>query len=843
MHPEHSSSEPATPASQSAPEAATAVVNADGTVVAWSPEAEALLGHRARDILHRPFTDLLADGPDGIGDALQRANESGFGPVPVTLRHLDAGVLPGKVSATVLLAMAEGHQWLVRLTPERGQTPDYHAALFDALLHRAPVALAVYNADLRCVLQNSELQRISGLADAQRLGRTTSETLRGIAGRAVEQRQREVLESGHPRTDEVRGTTPADPSREHVWADSMFPLRDDHGEVVAVAQAILDVTERVHARERLGLVAEVGSRLGSTLDLRLTTAELAAATVPRFADTTCVHLLEEVLRGGATVPGPVGPHAVMRCAAVRPEQSVSSAGADPAAPDTAVSAVCACGSGPAQLQALTSGAVTTRSGELGAADEPGAAGVAAGSASAPRPDGYSHVYVPIVTRGITLGVVTFARGKSRERFERDDLLLAEEIVARAAVSIDNARRYSRERATALALQRSLLGHIEAGPSAVDVAAHYRPAVGELGLGGDWYDVIPLSGARVALVTGDVVGHDLAAAATMGRLRTAVRTLAELDLEPSDLLARLDDAVRRMDDERSMSPDGERAVPQEGQEGASAGAAHAEGAVGSTCLYAVYDPVSRRCTFASAGHMPPVVLPPSGTADFADLPVGPPLGLGGLPFESAEARLPEGTLLALYTNGMVQQGPGRELSSGLRQLCHLIAHPQLERTLGQMCQEAVDALVPRSPADDAVLLLARTRALSPDAYTTWDISNDPQQVARMRAMVAEQLERWDLNALQFSTELVVSELVTNVLRYGAPPAQLRLIKDRTLICEVSDGSSTSPHLRRARTTDEGGRGLLLVAQLTQAWGTRYTDGGKTIWAEQSLVPKEDELALL
>lgn len=274
-------------------------------------------------------------------------------------------------------------------------------------------------------------------------------------------------------------------------------------------------------------------------------------------------------------------------------------------------------------------------------------------------------------------------------------------------------------------------------------------------------------------------------------------------------------------------------------------------MGSTCLCAVYDPVSRQCTFSSAGHTPPIALRPSGTAEFVDLPVGPPLGLGGLPFESTETTLPEGTLLALYTNGIVQQGPSRELSSRLRQLRHHLTRPQQGRALGQMCQETVDALVHRCPVDDAVLLLARTRAMSPDAYATWHmahgtwhISNDRQQVARMRAVVAEQLERWDLNALQCSTELVVSELVTNVLRYGARPAQLRLIKDRTPICEVSDGSSTSPHSRRARTTDEGGRGLFLVAQLTQAWGTRYSDGGKTIWAEQSLIPKkEDKLALL
>ncbi|MFF8024913.1 SpoIIE family protein phosphatase [Streptomyces sp. NPDC007896] len=804
-----SPSESTAPTSRSAPEA-TLVLDAGSRVVAWSPQAEELLGHRACDILNRPFEELLAGSAAGISGGLQRATGTAFGPCPVALCHRDASVLTGQLSATVLLGADEGRQWLVRLTVDRGRgDPDYHAALFDALLHRAPVALAVYDADLRCVLQNSELQRVSGLADEQRLGRTTSETLSGIEGEAVERRQREVLESGLPRTDEVRGMTPADPSHEHVWADSMFPLRNHHGEVFAVAQAILDITERVHARERLGLVTEVGSRLGNTLDLRQTTLDLACATVPLFADITCVHLLEEVFDGGTPAPGRVSPHSVLRCAAVRPELP---------RPRPGVAAVCGCGFGPVQQRALSTGATMTSVGERGAADEPG---------------GHSHLYVPIVTRGITLGVVTFARGTTREQFEKDDFLLAEEIVARAAVSIDNARRYSRERATALALQRSLLGHPEAGSSAVDVAASYRPAACELGLGGDWYDVIPLSGARVALVTGDVVGHDLPAAAMMGRLRTAVRTLAELDLEPPELLAHLDDAVRRMDDEQSMSLDSERAYSQD----APTAAAQAEGAAGSTCLYAVYDPVSRRCTFASAGHMPPLVLSPSGTAEFADPPVGPPLGLGGPPFESAEVTLPEGTLLVLYTNGLVQQGSGRDLSSGLRQLRLLVSRPQRERTLQEMCRETVDALVPPSPVDDAVLLLARTRALNPDAYATWDISEDPQQVSHMRAMVAEQLERWDLDALQFSTELVVSELVTNVLRYGAQPARLRLIKDRTLICEVSDSSSTSPHLRRARTTDEGGRGLFLVAQLTQAWGTRYSGGGKTIWAEQTLVAKE------
>ncbi|WP_222436452.1 SpoIIE family protein phosphatase [Streptomyces sp. T12] len=808
------------------PQSVNVVMKADGSVVGWSPQAQELLGLSARDVLHRPYEVFMSDPDERIGKALHRLDGVAFGPYPATLRHRDGGWLPGMVSASALLTAGERRQWLMRITTAHTpSSPDFHGALFDALLDGAPVALAVHDADLRCVLQNSELRRISGLTDAQRMGRTTSETLPGIEGEAVERRQREVLASGLPRTDEVRGTTPGDPSHEHVWADSMFPLRDGRGEIFAVAQAVLDVTEGVHARERLNLVAEVGSRVGSTLNVRQTAVELAGATVPLFADTVCVHLLEEVLNGGLPAPGPMSLHAVheLRCAASRPEQSAS---ADPHSPGAGRSAVCACGSDPAELRALTTGTVTVGTGGSDTAD------ATTGSAFTHGPGAF-HLYVPMVTRGVTLGVVVFSRGTTREQFVEADVLLAEEIVARSAVSIDNARRYRRERATALALQRSLLGQSETCSTAVEVAAVYRPAGGDLGLGGDWYDVVPLSGARVALVVGDVVGHDLPAAATMGRLRTAVRTLAELDLEPSDLLARLDDAVRRMDDEQSTPLAGEDQVT----------ARPTVAPVGSTCLYAVYDPVSTRCTFASAGHMAPIVLTGPGTTEFADVPVGPPLGLGGPPFEAIETMLPEGTLLALYTNGLVQQGPDKELTTGLQSLRQQIAGSAPACALRQLCQETVDALVPRSPPDDAVLLLARTRALNPDDYATWAIGVDPQQVALLRAAVTDQLEHWDLSALQYSTELVVSELVTNVLRYGAPPAHLRLIKDRALICEVSDGSSTSPHLRRAGTSDEGGRGLFLVSQLAQAWGTRYSDAGKTIWAEQSLVQGSGELAVL
>ncbi|WP_344007913.1 ATP-binding SpoIIE family protein phosphatase, partial [Streptomyces thermocarboxydovorans] len=363
--------------------------------------------------------------------------------------------------------------------------------------------------------------------------------------------------------------------------------------------------------------------------------------------------------------------------------------------------------------------------------------------------------------------------------------------------------------TAVTLQRSLLPRKLPDQAALEAASRYLPAGAQTGVGGDWFDVIPLSGARVALVVGDVVGHGIQASVTMGRLRTAVGTLADIDLPPDELLTHLDDLVLRLEDPGITAP----------------------GDVGATCLYAVYDPVSRRCTLASAGHPLPVVVTPGRASERLDLPIGPPLGLGGLPFEAAEIDLPEGSLLALYTDGLVETRT-RDIDEGLDELCRAVALPV--PSLDALCDTVLERLLPVSPEDDVALLLARTRALGADQVAAWDLPSDPAVVAQARQDVSAQLAAWGLEELLFTTELVVSELVTNAIRYGRRPVRLRLIHDRTLICEVSDASNTAPHQRRARVFDEGGRGLMLVAQLTQRWGTRHTRQGKTIWAEQELV---------
>ncbi|MGW1951083.1 ATP-binding SpoIIE family protein phosphatase, partial [Streptomyces sp. NPDC001940] len=383
--------------------------------------------------------------------------------------------------------------------------------------------------------------------------------------------------------------------------------------------------------------------------------------------------------------------------------------------------------------------------------------------------------------------------------------------------VDNARRFTREHTMAEVLQRSLLPRGLPEQSALDAASRYGPIW--QGVGGDWFDVIPLPGFRVALVVGDVVGHGLHAAATMGRLRTAVDNFSTLDLAPDELIARLDDLVTSLDQPGADDEQGTEVT-------------------GATCLYAIYDPVSGRCTMARAGHPAPALVGPDGGVEFADLPAGPPLGVGGLPFEAVELQLEAGTGLVLYTNGLIYSRE-RDVEEGLAALRAALRDASGDSPEG-MCDAVFRALVPPQPKDDVALLVGRTRLFASDQIAEWELPNDPSAVSRIRSECVGQLSDWGLESLAFTTELILSELITNAIRYGRPPVRVRLLRDEGLVCEISDHSSTSPHLRYAATTDEGGRGLFLVAQLAKRWGTRYTALGKVIWAEQSLTVRPDQL---
>ncbi|MGA5170111.1 MULTISPECIES: sodium/proline symporter PutP [Streptomyces] len=676
-------------------------------------------------------------------------------------------------------------------------------------LNNAPIGMAVLDADLRYVWVNEPLERLIPLE--RRLGRQVRDVLPEAEAEAFEKQMHRVLETGEPVLDhEYRGPSHLDPDRTRACSASFFGMRDRKGRIVGVSYMVVDVTERWRAQERLALLNNAGARIGSTLEITRTAQELADEAVPSVAEFVAVDLLDSVMRGEEPAPGPVDMTPVIRRAgqqSVRegcPEASLPVGGTVRRA---RLSPVTQCLMESRTLVErvldLTHSAWVTEDESLG---------------STLRDfDFRSLMVVPVRARGVTLGVATFARTDRTGPFEDDDVRLAEELVSRAAVSVDNARRFTRERTAARSMQRYLLPHELAGGSALEVASWYLPADAPSGVGGDWFDVIPLSGARVALVVGDVVGHGMNAAATMGRLRTAVRTLADLDLPPDELLAHLDDLVIG-----HLGAYGDKEPAAGGDE--TAGAAF----LGATCLYAVYDPASRRCTLARAGHLPPVIVSPDGTPALLDLPAGPPLGLGYLPFESTEVELPEGSLIALYTDGLIETYD-RDIDVGLDRLGEALA---VRGTgLEEIGQGAVDALLTGPPSDDVALLLARTHVLAAERVVSWDLPSDPAAVAHARGLVVRQLEVWGMPDLAFTTELIVSELVTNAIRHAAGPVGLRLIRDRGLICEVSDAGSTAPRLRHARTTDEGGRGLLIVAQLAQRWGTRYTTNGKIIWTEQ------------
>ncbi|WP_257234426.1 SpoIIE family protein phosphatase [Streptomyces sp. JV178] len=694
------------------------------------------------------------------------------------------------------------HAHWIALVSDATEAPgwDMSRTVLERMTARSPIGIAIVDTDLRFVWSNAALERFGGGRAYERVGLRLAEVQPGLDADRIEAQMRKVLDTGVPVLDyEHVGRVRSAPHRETAHAMSFTRLEDDHGRPIGVYYTVMDVSDRHRARTRLALLDRAGEHIGRTLDVRRTTQELADVVVPALADFVTVDLLDSVLRGAE--PGPLGDGSV-------PLRRTGQQSVRPGVPEAVVEigAVASYAAGSPPVRALVSGRSWS---------EPSLDPRSAGWAKA-VPGGrelpadalglHSVMIVPIRARGITLGITTFFRRDRQDPFDAVDLGLAEEIVGRAAVCVDNARRYTRERDAALVLQRSLLPRRLPDQDAAEVAVRYRPADELTGVGGDWYDVIPLSGARLALVVGEVAGHGIDGAAAMGRLRTAVRTLADLDLPPDEVLAHLDDMVAK-------------SARQEGEEGGGS-----VETVGARCLYVVHDPVSGTCAMATAGHPAPTLVAPDGTVTRPALPEGPPLGVDGQPFEAVELELPEGTVIALHTDGLLAEATPDAL-------CRALARP--EPSLDRRAQRVLDALAPARPTDDVALLLARTRRLPGHRVASWEIPADPALVAEARKTTARQLGVWGLDELAFTTELVVSELVTNAIRHAAGPIRLRLILERTLICEVFDGGPTAPHLRHPRTTDEGGRGLFLIAQFTQRWGTRFLPDGKVIWAEQSL----------
>ncbi|TDC22936.1 PAS domain-containing protein [Streptomyces sp. 8K308] len=781
------------------PATAAVSLSVSGTVSGWSEGARRLLGWAAAEVVGRPVTDLLAEG---------ELPENG-GRHRLPLRHRNGATLVAEATTHPLLdaeGRPAGHSLTIAPMERSGIVID----AFD----QCPSALGLYDPELRFLWMNQTSSRVIDRSVASVIGKRYRDLFPDLNDPDYTDRNLEVVRTGRA-VRHVNYVQAAGEPYAHAWATSMWPVKDEAGRVRGVANWGFDMSAEHWARQRLLLLSEVGSGIGGTLDVLQTARELARRSVPRFADIVTVDLFPEVLRGDEPpARAPAGAVTLTR-AALHPGTGAGQAVVHPAG-STAARCL-ATGKSTVHVTAAFEQVIEYGFGP-GLASDPAhwPAGNPAIDESLAAEGLTGRITVPLAARGAQLGLVVFGRGDrpTPEAFTADDLLLAEELATKAAVALDNARRYSRERSTALALQRSLLPLDLPPQEAVEVASRYLPAGAGAGVGGDWFDVIPLSGARVALVVGDVVGHGLHAAASMGRLRTAVRTLADVDLPPDELLTHLDDLVIHLTSDVR-----------------GAGSRRAAGEFGATCLYAVYDPVARHCALASAGHPLPLVISPEGVATQLAASPGPPLGLGGLPFEATEFPVTEGSRLALFTDGLVQNRE-RDVDQGIAELCAALTTGAPD-SLEAACDRATASLRPERGTDDAALLLVRTRALAEDQAVTWTLPPDTAEVTRARQLACRQLADWDLEEAGFVTELVVSELVTNAIRYGAAPIRLRLIRDQALICEVSDASSTSPHLRRARAFDEGGRGLMLVAQLTRGWGTRHTAGGKTIWCEQPL----------
>ncbi|WP_377272633.1 SpoIIE family protein phosphatase [Peterkaempfera sp. SMS 1(5)a] len=762
------------------------LLDAEGVVVEWSREAERLLGRTAEQAVGRPAASLIP--PEG------RAAEG----LRLELRPMAAadGAAADGAAAWAVSARTEASaaQWAI------------NSAVLEALFTQSPLGLHVLDPELRVLRFNANASGARDVDPQDVVGRHISDVYPACDHGQVEPLLRKVLSTGVKLQDHLLHCCPPSRSgREHIFSVSAFRLTDPDGQLLGIAVSVTDVTEREHTRARLSLLHDARMSIGTTLDTMKTAVELTEVAVPRFADAAAVDLLDSVVRGADPPLGPVDPDVPVRRAAFRSLHS--ELGAFPVGAVSGFPFPTPFTQSLTDLEPRVVRDLETEGREWLANDPQRAARLRSVGA-------HSLIVVPLVVRGAVLGLVSFYRTNHPDAFDDDDLTVAVDLAARTALCVDNARRFTREHTVAVTLQRHLVRSTPPRQDAADIARYYLPA----GAGGDWFDVIPLSGARVALVVGDVSGRGLRTAATMARLRTAIDALAVLDLEPDELLARLDDTALRIAEESADWP--------------TPAAASAE-SLRATCLYVVYDPLSRRCTAASAGHPSPLITHPDGTVEQLEVPTGPPLGEGDLPFDACDLRLAEGSLLTLFSQGMLCGTA--EPEDGLRRLREAVTRP--ERPLKDICDTAVYTLLPARPREDAVLLLARTRVLGPDRVATWELPCDPSSAATARCRVREQLIAWGLADELFSAELIASELITNAVRYGAAPIHLRLIRDQALTCEVFDSGGNAPRLRHARANDEGGRGLFIVARMAQSWGTRYTGSGKVIWARQAITHTE------
>ncbi|MFF3110579.1 SpoIIE family protein phosphatase [Kitasatospora sp. NPDC057904] len=550
-----------------------------------------------------------------------------------------------------------------------------------------------------------------------------------------------------------------------------------------------------HAGEQLALLNEVGGKVGTTLDLGFTAHELCQVLVPRVADFACVDLVDGLI-SDSELPAarPDDDTMLRRVALVYNETGgawdhVLSEGALVSMPRRTPPGMALQLNQPVLVPVVSDDVAVDYAIALG------------GVRLAPVVSGRSMLVVPLSARGTVLGILKLLRLPDRTPFDESDAATLKELAVRAALSLDNARLHRAESRVATTLQRSMIPTRPPQIPGVQIAHRYLPGDPKAEVGGDWFDAIQLPGSRVALVVGDVMGHGLHSAAAMGRFRTAMQTLAALDLPPGQLLRHLDNLAHKLGDDHL-----------------------------ATCLYAVYDPINRTCELASAGHVPPVLVHPDGTGELLEIPAGAPIGVGGVPFVAKTIDVSDGSMLVLCTDGLVEVRGG-DIGAGLAALCGNLIDPR--QSPEQACDVVLERLHSDDRKDDVALLVARFDGVAPSEVATWDLTVDHREVRRARALVREQLAAWHLEALSDTTELLVSELVTNAVRVARDRVRLQLIRVDKLLVEVSDDNHNLPSLEPAEQLGETGRGLTLVTKLAERWGTARKAVGKVVWFELPL----------
>ncbi|WP_329215082.1 PAS domain-containing SpoIIE family protein phosphatase/ATP-binding protein [Streptomyces sp. NBC_00683] len=824
-------------------------IGPDGLIEQWSRRAAGLFGMASHEAVGRDPVEafmpdeLRSDAHRRVGEILDGKEWTGLVPFRIPGEGGAEGlaeiyVMPSETGSGERAALCI----VVDVRALRRIETDLAAS--QAIFGQSPFGFVLFGADFTVVRANQRFATVFGGEADDHRGRTVDDYLAGQEADRLSSTLKRVLETGDAVTDlQLVGTVPGSSDRRH-WSMNLYRVHSGAGRPIGVAGLATDVTgrhiaarEAASARRNLALLNEASARIGNSLDLETTARELLDVAVPGFCDLASVDLYQGLLTGDEASPGSWG--------RLRQESGGGSAELRRVAQASAVSDALPDGLPGASMSggADPDGNAPPGPPALGAVhrypfNSPCAVALRTGHVEDVPGDerGFVHstLAVPMVAHDIVIGLVQFSRTKGSEPFGERDRALATELAARAAVCIDNARLYRREHERALILQRSLLPPGDPEAAGLDIACRYLPGNTATEVGGDWFDVIELPGHRTALVVGDVMGRGLRAAVAMGELRTAVRTLALLDLEPAEVLSALDEVARGL----GTPGGGDRSDAFGGGGGAQwpSRVAHKSREADlsevylATCVYAVYDSVTRRCTFANAGHLPPVVVEPGEPALLLDVPPGMPLGVGGEPFEEVEVELKEGALLALYTDGLVESRD-HPLDEGLQAFREALTEPS--QPLEDVCDHVLATLDTRHGEDDIALLMARIQGLPVDAVGDWRLPRELRSVGRARELARAQLTAWDLDDLVDTTELLVSELVTNALRYGEGEIRLRLLRDRTLVCEVWDAGLVQPRRRRARDTDEGGRGLQLVGLLSAAWGSRRTPRGKTVWFELAL----------